>query len=343
MQFLAEYGLFFAKSITLLVILLIVVATVAAVGTRGRRGEPGQLEIRSLNKQYNNLRDIVAGGLLPADEHKAALKTRRREEKRRLKKGRDMAGKRVFVVDFHGDLKASAARSLREEVTALLTEATAADEVVVRLESSGGMVHGYGLAASQLDRIRKAGVPLTVCIDKVAASGGYMMACVANRIIAAPFAFVGSIGVVAQLPNFYRLLKKHDIDYEVLTAGEHKRTMTIFGENTDKDREKFVEDLQETHDLFKQFVAEHRPAVDIDTIATGEVWLGTRAEALGLVDEVMTSDEYINGQMDSAGIFSVCYRHRKSLPEKVGFAAEESVDNLLLRWVRRLSHPRHEA
>jgi len=339
-QFLADYGLFFAKSMTLLVMLLIVVAMVTAVGTRGRRGEPGQLEIRSLNKQYDRLRDIVTSGLLSAEERKAALKARRREEKKRFKAGRGKAGKRVFVMDFHGDLKASATRSLREEVTAVLAEATAADEVVVRLESGGGMVHGYGLAASQLDRIRKAGVPLTVCIDKVAASGGYMMACVANKIIAAPFAFVGSIGVVAQLPNFYRLLKKHDIDYEVLTAGEHKRTMTVFGENTDKDREKFVEDLEETHVLFKQFVAQHRPQVDIDSIATGEVWLGSRAQSLGLVDEVITSDEYIIGQMDSAGVFSVSYRHRRSLPEKVGFAAEESVDNLLLRWVRRLTGPR---
>jgi len=339
-QFLADYGLFFAKSMTLLVMLLIVVAMVTAVGTRGRRGEPGQLEIRSLNKQYDRLRDIVTSGLLSAEERKAVLKARRREEKKRLKEGRGKAGKRLFVMDFHGDLKASATRSLREEVTAVLAEATAADEVVVRLESGGGMVHGYGLAASQLDRIRKAGVPLTVCIDKVAASGGYMMACVANKIIAAPFAFVGSIGVVAQLPNFYRLLKKHDIDYEVLTAGEHKRTMTVFGENTDKDREKFVEDLEETHVLFKQFVAEHRPQVDVDSIATGEVWLGSRAQTLGLVDEVITSDEYIIGQMDSAGVFSVNYRHRRSLPEKVGFAAEESVDNLLLRWVQRLTGPR---
>lgn len=340
MQFLADYGLFFAKSMTLLVMLLIVVAMVTAVGTRGRRGEPGQLEIRSLNKQYDRLRDIVTSGLLSAEERKAVLKARRREEKKRFKAGRGKAGKRLFVMDFHGDLKASATRSLREEVTAVLAEATAADEVVVRLESGGGMVHGYGLAASQLDRIRKAGVPLTVCIDKVAASGGYMMACVANKIIAAPFAFVGSIGVVAQLPNFYRLLKKHDIDYEVLTAGEHKRTMTVFGENTDKDREKFVEDLEETHVLFKQFVAEHRPQVDVDSIATGEVWLGSRAQTLGLVDEVITSDEYIIGQMDSAGVFSVNYRHRRSLPEKVGFAAEESVDNLLLRWVQRLTGPR---
>lgn len=340
MQFLTDYGLFFAKTVTLLVMVMLVVVMIAAVGGRGRRGDPGQLEVRSLNKRYGQLRDTMTNALLAADESKVALKARRQEEKRRLRERKGQRGKRVFVLDFYGDLKASAARSLREEVTAVLCEATPEDEVVVRLESGGGLVHGYGFAASQLDRIRKAGVPLTVCIDKVAASGGYMMACVAGKIIAAPFAFVGSIGVVAQLPNFHRLLKKHDIDYEVLTAGEHKRTMTVFGKNTDKDREKFVEDLQETHDLFKQFVTEHRPVVNIETVATGEVWLGARARDMGLVDEVMTSDEYINAQIDTADIFAVRYRFRKSLPEKVGRAAEESVDSLLLRWVRRLIMPR---
>ncbi len=343
MEFVADYGLFLAKVATLLVALLIAAAVIAALGSRGRRGERGHLEIHSINKLYNRQRDTVAASLLPAEQCKAALKAHRKEEKRRRRALKGSRQKRLFVLDFHGDLRASATHALREEVTAVLAQASAEDEVVVRLESSGGLVHGYGLAASQLDRIRKAGIPLTVCIDKVAASGGYMMACVADRILAAPFAFVGSIGVAAQLPNFHRLLKRHDIDYEVLTAGEHKRTLTLFGENTDKGREKFLEDLRETHDLFKQHVAQHRSQVDIDAIATGEVWLGTRAQALGLVDEVMTSDEYIVGQLDSANIFSLAWVRKKTLPEKVGVAAEESIDSLLLRWARRLSRPRHES
>ncbi|MEA3299998.1 MAG: protease SohB [Pseudomonadota bacterium] len=339
MEFLAEYGLFLAKTITFVVAFILVVAVIVAVGARGRKADKGHLDVKSLNKQYDRMRDALADTLLPPDERKLALKARRQRDKARRKADKGKPGKRVFVVNFHGDLRASATRALREEVTAVLAVATPMDEVVVRLESGGGMVHGYGLAASQLDRVRKAGIPLTVCIDKVAASGGYMMACVADRILAAPFAFVGSIGVVAQLPNFHRLLKKHDVDYEVLTAGEFKRTLTVFGENTEKGREKFLEDLQETHDLFKHFVQEHRPAVDIDAIATGEVWLGTPARELGLVDEVMTSDEYITAQLESAAVFEVCYLVKKSLPEKVGFAAEESVDGLAMRWLRRLSDP----
>ena len=207
---------------------------------------------------------------------------------------------------------------------------------MIRLESAGGMVHSYGLASSQLDRIVKKGIPLTVCVDKVAASGGYMMACVADKIIAAPFSILGSIGVVAQMPNFHRLLKKHDVDYEMLTAGEYKRTLTMFGENTEKGREKFIEDLEQTHDLFKDFVQQHRTEVDINNIATGEVWLGTKALEMKLVDDLKTSDEYLVEKMADADIYEVSYVHKKSLQEKVGLAAENSADRLLMRWWSRL-------
>ncbi|MFA5495234.1 MAG: protease SohB [Porticoccaceae bacterium] len=339
MEFIVDYGLFLAKVVTFVIAVLAVVIAAMALSARGRKSGKGHLEVKSLNREYARMKDALTDAMLAPGAKKAVLKERHRLEKLRRKERRRQEGKRLFVLNFHGDLRASATRALREEVTAVLAAARAGDEVVVRLESGGGVVHGYGLAASQLDRIRKGGIPLTVCIDKVAASGGYMMACVAERIIAAPFAFVGSIGVVAQLPNFHRLLKKHDVDYEVLTAGEYKRTLTVFGENTDKGREKFLDDLEQTHDLFKSFVAEHRQAVDIDAIATGEVWLGTRALELGLVDEVMTSDEYITARFDSAEIFEISYAHKKSLQEKVGFAAEESLDGLVLRWVKRLAGP----
>jgi serine protease SohB len=196
----------------------------------------------------------------------------------------------VFVLGFHGDIRAHAVRNLREEISALLTLAEPEDSVVVRLESSGGMVHAYGLAAAQLTRIRERGIPLTVCVDKVAASGGYLMACVADRIVAAPFAMVGSIGVLAQIPNFHRLLKKHDIDYELLTAGQYKRTLTVFGRNTDTARQKFAEELEDTHALFREFVQRYRPGLDVAAVATGEVWFGERAQGLGLVDTLGTSD-----------------------------------------------------
>jgi serine protease SohB len=229
---------------------------------------------------------------------------------------------------------------MRHEITALLTLATAKDEVVLRLESGGGMVHSYGLASSQLARIRQAGIPLTICIDKVAASGGYMMACIGNKIISAPFAILGSIGVVAQLPNVNRLLKKHDIDFEVLTAGEYKRTLTVFGENTEKGREKFQEDLDITHDLFKNFVARYRPQLAIDEVATGEVWLGMAALDNQLVDELKTSDEYLSERAKTAEVFHLHYVQRKSLQERVGLAATGSVDRLLLSWWSRLTQQR---
>jgi serine protease SohB len=244
------------------------------------------------------------------------------------------------VLDFHGDIKASACDNLREEVSALLSQAQPTDEVVVKLESGGGMVHSYGLASSQLARITQKKIPLTVCVDKVAASGGYMMACVADKIIAAPFAIIGSIGVIAQLPNFHKLLKKNDVDFEMFTAGEYKRTVTMFGENTPKGREKFVEDLEDVHVLFKEFVSEHRPQVDIATVATGEVWFGRRALGVKLVDELQTSDEYLLSQSEMADIYEVEFAHKKSLPEKLGFAAQGAVDRLLLTWWERLHHSR---
>lgn len=246
----------------------------------------------------------------------------------------------MFVLDFSGDIKASATEGLRHEITALLSLATPKDEVVLRLESAGGMVHSYGLASSQLARIRQAGVPLTVCIDKVAASGGYMMACIGEKIISAPFAILGSIGVVAQLPNVNRLLKKHDIDFEVLTAGEYKRTLTVFGENTEKGREKFQEDLDVTHQLFKNFVSRYRPQLVIDEVATGEVWLGVAAQEKKLVDELKTSDEYLAERAKSAELFHLHYAERKSLQERVGLAASGSIDRVLLTWWSRLTQQR---
>jgi serine protease SohB len=225
---------------------------------------------------------------------------------------------------------------MREEITAVLSQATDKDEVVVKVESGGGMVHSYGLAASQLARITQKNIPLTVCVDKVAASGGYMMACVANKIVAAPFAILGSIGVVASLPNFHKLLKKNDIDYEMFTAGEYKRTVTMFGENTEKGRAKFVEDLEDTHVLFKEFVSENRPQVDIEKVATGEIWFGRRAKDVNLIDEIITSDEYLLSQIETADIFQVEYVYKKSIQEKLGFAAQGAVDRLLMTWWERL-------
>lgn len=339
MDFLAEYASFLAKTVTLVVAILVVLISFAALRSKGRRKSAGQLQVSKLNDFYKGLRERLESSLLDKDQLKALRKSESKTEKKNSKK-KPEAKPRVFVLDFDGDIKASATESLRHEITALLSLATPEDEVVLRLESGGGMVHSYGLASSQLARIRQAGVPLTVCIDKVAASGGYMMACIGEKIISAPFAILGSIGVVAQLPNVNRLLKKHDIDFEVLTAGEYKRTLTVFGENTEKGREKFQEDLDITHQLFKNFVSRYRPQLAIDDVATGEVWLGVAALDKQLVDELQTSDEYLATKAKTADVFHLHYAERKSLQERVGLAASGSVDRVLLTWWSRLTQQR---
>ena len=335
MEFLAEYASFLAKTATLVIAVLVVLSAIAGLRGKGRRKAGGHLQVTRLNEFYKDLRERLESGLLEKNQLKALRKHQAKELKKQKKAPEDKP--RVFVLDFDGDIKASATDSLRHEITALLTLATPRDEVVLRLESGGGMVHSYGLAASQLARIRQAGVPLTVCIDKVAASGGYMMACIGERIVSAPFAILGSIGVVAQLPNVNRLLKKHDIDFEVLTAGEYKRTLTVFGENTEKGREKFQEDLDVTHQLFKDFVSRYRPQLHIDDVATGEVWLGVAALNKQLVDELKTSDEYLGERARDSNLYHLHYAERKSLQERVGLAASGSVENALLGLWSRLS------
>lgn len=343
LDLLLQYGLFLAKTATIVVAIVIVMIAVGSIGRRRGEGDEGYLEVAPLNERLED----YAATLREATLDKSAMKAWRKAEKEKdkqdekaVKAGKAPERARVFVLAFHGDIRASEVENLRREVTAVLTQADAArDEVVLCLESPGGLVHGYGLAASQLARIRSKGIPLTVCVDKVAASGGYMMACLGSRILAAPFAVVGSIGVVAQLPNFHRLLKKNDIDVELLTAGEYKRTLTLFGENTEADRAKFQEELDDTHALFKEFVAQNRPQVEIGRVATGEHWYGQRALDLKLVDELKTSDEYLCERAAQADLYGVRYVPRHRLMQRLGLTAEAAADRLLLRWWARLQRP----
>ncbi|MEM9604579.1 MAG: protease SohB [Pseudomonadota bacterium] len=355
--FFFEYGLFFAKVLTVLVAVLIAVGFVASQRHERRPGD-GRVEVRRINDVLEDLRFALREHLLDPDQIKREEKTRKAREKAERKARRKeakMARKRLagrvepeavpdkpslFLLNFEGDIRASANENLRREITAVLAVARPGDEVVVKLESPGGMVHSYGLAASQLDRIVQAKVQLVVCVDKVAASGGYMMACVANRIVAAPFAVLGSIGVVAQLPNVHRLLKKNDIDFELLTAGQYKRTLTVFGENTDEGRQKFIEELEETHVLFKEFVSEHRPQVDIDQIATGETWYGRRALGMKLIDEVSTSDDYLIKRVEEVNVYDVRFVEHKSLRERLGMGAAEMLDRVAVKWWDRLTQSR---
>ncbi|MBN51068.1 MAG: protease SohB [Spongiibacteraceae bacterium] len=340
MEFLSDYGLFLAKTVTFVVALVIVVGVIASLGSR-RREHDGHIEVTALNDRYEDWEDQIKAMVLDEtslkQERKEQKKKHKAEQKARKKSEKPEEKPRLYILDFDGDIKASAVDNLRHEISAILTVAREQDEVLLRLESGGGMVHTYGLAASQLARIRKRGIRLTVAVDLVAASGGYMMACIGNRILAAPFAVIGSIGVIAQLPNFHRLLKQHNIDFEMHTAGEFKRTLTVFGENTDEGREKFQEELEDTHGLFKEFVREHRPQLAVEAVATGEVWFGKNALDNALIDELQTSDEYLLDKRDSTELFAVKYVAKKTLAEKVGVAAHSAFDTAIGKWLSRLS------
>ncbi|MBP6352931.1 MAG: protease SohB [Acinetobacter sp.] len=286
---------------------------------------PAEIRVSHLNTRVNEQRKKIVQATASRLELLQLLQQLVKEAKIRKKNNQ-----KIFVLDFKGDIQASAADTIREEITLILATAKAGhDRVVVRLESPGGMVHGYGLAAAQLVRLRDAGFNLTICVDKVAASGGYMMACIANEIISAPFAVVGSIGVVAQVPNFNRLLKQHNVDFEMYTAGQYKRTVTMFGENTPEGKAKFEEELQQTHALFKHFVERYRPSLNVEQVATGEHWYGEDARALNLVDKLQTSDEYLLGLLAQHDVYVINTRKRPTFGEKLGLQAAQMAESLL--------------
>jgi serine protease SohB len=309
MEFLSQYGLFLLKTLTLVIAILLLFAGIFSIS---RKPKP-KLEISSLNEQYEHLTNLMNKEILG-----------KKPEKKKKNKDKKPT---LYVIDFSGDIKASQVEQLRDEISAILSIAKPEDEVLVRLDSPGGAVNGYGLAAAQLERIREKNIPLTVSIDKVAASGGYLMACVANYIIAAPFAIIGSIGVVAQIPNFHRWLKKNNIDIELLTAGEYKRTLTLFAENTEKGRKKFQEDLEKIHSAFRDYVLANRNQLDIEKVSTGEHWLAKDAFDLRLVDKLSTSDEYLIGKMAKYKAF------------KLTIQPKASIVNKLLKPAMRLMHP----
>ena len=349
LDFLYEYGLFLAKVVTFCVAAIVVIGFLVMAGQNRRQlSKAGHIEVRNLNEEFEDMTDTLDHAMMDKFQFKQLRKSQEKADKLQTKQDKadakrqakqvkvegssvtsedevPGAKKRTFVLDFDGDVKASAVEFLRHEISAIISVAKVTDEIIMRLDSSGGMVHTYGLAASQLGRINTANIPLTICVDQIAASGGYMMACMANHITAAPFALVGSIGVVAEVPNVHRLLKKHSIDVEVLTAGEHKRSLTIMGENTRKGRDKFVEDLQQTHGLFKSWVKQQRPYLDIDKVANGDVWYGQQAIDMGLVDAVGTSDEVLQEAVKQSDVLLIEYVAKKTIGEKFGIAAATSL------------------
>lgn len=350
-EILLNYGIFLLELLTVFGVVTVVIMLILE---SRKQPEHGMITLTNLSEKYEEQEKALEGFFLSETEQKArekaekkAEKARLKEEKKRLKhseecttEGEQSTKSRLFVLNFNGDIQASAVSSLRQEIDAVLSLAKPEkDEVLLKLESPGGVVHGYGLAASQLERLKARQIPLTVSVDKVAASGGYMMACVANRIVAAPFAVLGSVGVVAQVPNIHRLLKKHDIDVDVMTAGEYKRTVTLIGENTEKGKQKFQQELEETHELFKQFVTEHRPQLDMEKIATGEHWFGKQALELQLVDALSTSDDLILNAVKEKEVIEIKYHRKKKLTQRVGEQVEQRVENILAKILNKSRSP----
>jgi len=305
-ELLSNYGLFLLKTLTVVISIVLILSFV--MSARNNKTE-GDIAIKNINEEFSILEENIKKNLLGKSEFKKFVKLRKKNKKTNDRK--------LFVLDFKGNIKASEIVSLRREISGIILSHQKSDEVLLRLENSGGTVHEHGLAAAQLKRLKDKNIPLTICVDKVAASGGYMMACVANKIIASPFAIIGSIGVLAQVPNFNKLLKNKGIDFEQHTAGNYKRTVTMFGENTDKDREKLGEQLQDIHVLFKDFITTNRKNIDIDKVATGEYWYGPKALELNLIDDIMTSDEYILSMINEFEIFHIQYKKLKTLSDKI--------------------------
>ncbi len=332
---LSNYGLFLAKTLTVIAAggLFVVLALRARRGLAGS-DDGDRLEILDLNERYKDLARALKGSSLSKKAFRAWHKAERKREKARAK-GTTEARKRLLVIDFNGDLRATEVAALRVLVTTILLDAQEGDAVLVRVENAGGTVHEHGLAASQLARLRARGIHLTVAVDKVAASGGYLMACVADRIVAAPFAVIGSIGVLAELPNFHRLLERHGVDFELHTAGEYKRTLSLFGENTDAGRDKLKAQLEETHTLFKGFVSEYRPALDLNRVGTGEYWHGRQAVELGLVDDLQTSDDLLLAASDDRDVLQLKYSARKKPIERLVASLHSALEGRLAAWVSR--------
>lgn len=333
MEILLEVAAFAGKVVFVTAALIAILIIIANLIVRLRPAKE-QIEVENLNERFQSFSSAIREATSSDKQLKVERKAREKQEKQVRKEGR--VRPKIFVLNFDGDLRASQVELLRDEITAVLGAATPGDEVVVRLESTGGMVHSYGLAAAQLLRLRERGLELTVSVDKVAASGGYMMACTANRILAAPFAIIGSIGVIAQVPNLHRVLKKHDIDYEEITAGEFKRTISLLGEITSKGRQKFVEQIEDTHRLFKEFVSQQRPKLNLEEVATGEYWFGRRALELGLVDKLISSDDYLFDRREKTEILEVRIHRKKSLSERFSEGMSAVVERGIWSWWQKM-------
>jgi serine protease SohB len=334
MEILTDYLIFLLKVFT--IALAITIPLLIVIGTsKGKSQSRGKLSITNLSNKFEEMGNAVKGSVMNPKELKKFNKEISKDKKKKDKgkdKDKDNETDSIFVLNFKGDIQASEVEKLKQEVNAILLSDTECREVVIRVESGGGSAYAYGLCAAELKRLVDNEINLTVCIDKVAASGGYLMSCVATKIIAAPWAIVGSIGVIAQLPNFHRLLKKNSIDFEMHTAGAFKRTLTTLGENTDEGREKFKSDLEDLHLIFKNFVKEQRPQVDTEIVATGETWQGEDAVKVGLVDSLETSDNYLVSLSKDAKLFEIEFVEKKNLTERFAISMQIVIEKSLIKF-----------
>jgi len=320
---LVSYGFFLLKVITVLLVILIPILMISSSTKHKKETDKGRIIVKNLSDKLEEIGVTLKSAEMDPKAYKSFLKERNKKKKKELKgKSKEI----VYVLDFKGDIQASAVDKLKQEINAIIASQVKCKEVVVKVESGGGSAYAYGLCAAELKRLVDNKIKLTVCIDKIAASGGYLMSCVATKIVAAPWAIVGSIGVIAQLPNFHRLLKKLDIDIEMHTAGKFKRTLTTLGENTKQGREKFISELEDLHVVFKDFVKENRSKIQVAKVSTGEVWQGEKAKKLGLIDEIGTSDDYLLKLASKFKLLEIQYFEKKPFTARIGSAAEVIVE-----------------
>ena len=320
---LVAYGFFLLKVITVLLVILIPILMISSSTKHRKETDKGRIIVKNLSDKLEEIGVTLKSAEMDPKAYKSFLKERNKKKKKEIKgKSKEI----VYVLDFKGDIQASAVGKLKQEINAIIASQVKCKEVVIKVESGGGSAYAYGLCAAELKRLVDNKIKLTVCIDKIAASGGYLMSCVATKIVAAPWAIVGSIGVIAQLPNFHRLLKKLDIDIEMHTAGKFKRTLTTLGENTKQGREKFISELEDLHVVFKDFVKENRSKIQVAKVSTGEVWQGEKAKKLGLIDEIGTSDDYLLKLASKFKLLEIQYFEKKPFTARIGSAAEVIVE-----------------
>ena len=345
-EFMEQYWSFYHAGVTIFLFAGLTLLIKLVFFKRKRRKKEPHLKFKHWNNRFENdferlENELHVAPFLPKEAIKLLMKARKKEVKEEKRKDKEKSVKTmstireklknglkseevlkqhsncVYVLTFIGSIMASEVEQLRDQISFLLQIAQPADEIVVRLTSPGGAVPQYGLASSQLERLKQAGLRCVVCVDTVAASGGYMMAAVADKIIAAPFAIIGSIGVVAGIPNFHRVLQKNEVDYHLFTAGKYKRTVTPFTEVTDEGKQKLQDDITAIHEAFKRLIKEGRPDVDIEEIATGEYWLASQAKEKGLVDEIMTSDDYLGSKLDDCEVIEITTETEQNRIEKL--------------------------